>query len=47
MAIGSLPFVIKEIFASSLKEMQETFVPMIASIIAIVVNLFLNYVFSL
>ena len=35
--------IIKEIYATSLREMKETFIPMLSGIIAIVVNLFLNY----
>ena len=38
-----LPFAIKEIYATSLREMKETMVPMISGIIAIFVNLILNY----
>ncbi len=41
--IGNLPFIIKEIYATSLREMKETFVPMISGVIAIVVNLVFNY----
>lgn len=44
MLIGNLAFVIKEIYASSLREMKETFVPMISGIIAILVNLVFNYI---
>lgn len=44
MLIGMLPFVIKEIYATSLREMQETFVPMLSGIIAIFVNLLINSV---
>ncbi|MFR7882114.1 MAG: polysaccharide biosynthesis C-terminal domain-containing protein [Christensenellales bacterium] len=43
MLVGNLPFIIKEIYATSLREMKETFIPMLSGIIAIVVNLFLNY----
>lgn len=43
MLIGNVPFIIKEIYATSLREMQETFVPMISGVVAIVVNLTFNY----
>lgn len=43
MIIGNIPFLIKEIYATSLREMKETFVPMISGIAAIVVNLVFNY----
>lgn len=42
MIIGNLPFIIKEIYATTLREMKETVVPMICGIIAIIVNLVLN-----
>ena len=44
MLIGLLPFAVKEIYATSLREMKETMVPMISGIIAIFVNLVLNYI---
>ena len=43
MIIGNFPFVVKEIYATSLREMKETLVPMISGILAICINLFLNY----
>ena len=43
MIIGNLPFIIKEIYATSLREMKETFFPMISGVVAIVVNLVFNY----
>ncbi len=43
MLIGNLPFIIKEIYSSSLREMKETFFPMLSGIIAIFVNLIINY----
>lgn len=43
MLIGNLPFVIKEIYAGSLREMKETFFPMLSGVVAIVVNLVFNY----
>ena len=44
MLFGIIPFGIKEIYAQSLREMKETLVPMIASFVALFVNLCLNYV---
>lgn len=44
MIIGNIPFIIKEIYATSLREMKETFVPMLSGVVAIVVNLIFNYV---
>ena len=43
MLVGNLPFIIKEIYSTSLREMKETFVPMLSGIIAILVNLVFNY----
>lgn len=43
MIIGNLPFVIKEVYATSLREMKETFFPMLSGVIAIFVNLIFNY----
>lgn len=43
MLVGNLPFIIKEIYSTSLREMKETFVPMLSGIIAIIVNLLFNY----
>ena len=43
MLIGLLPFVIKEIYSTSLREMQETMFPMISGVVAIFVNLIINY----
>ena len=44
MIWGFLPFAIANAYSSTLREMGETFVPMIAGIAAVFVNLFLNYV---
>ena len=44
MLIGILPFAMSQVFASTLREMGKTVVPMIASISAIVINFFLNLV---
>ncbi len=45
MLVGLLPFAIEEVYASTLRECGETRVPMIAGLVAVGVNLFLNYVF--
>lgn len=42
MIIGNVPFLIKEVYATSLREMKQTFVPMLCGIIAIGVNLLFN-----
>lgn len=43
MLWGLLPFAISNCFASVLKDTGETFIPMVASVISIAVNLVLNY----
>jgi len=43
MLIGLLPFAISQIYASTLREVGETRLPMFASIAAILVNLVFNY----
>lgn len=43
MLTGLLPFVIEEIYASTLRECGETKLPMIAGVVAVLVNLALNY----
>ena len=43
MLIGLPPFVLEEIYASTLREGGETKVPMIAGVVAVLVNLTLNY----
>ncbi|MBQ8292484.1 MAG: MATE family efflux transporter [Bacilli bacterium] len=43
MLVGNLFFALKEIYATSLREMRETLFPMICGIIAILVNLVFNY----
>ncbi len=42
--IGILPFTISQVYASTLRETGETFVPMIAGLTAVFVNLILNYI---
>lgn len=43
MLIGNLFFLLKEIYASSLREMKDTLFPMICGVIAIFINLIFNY----
>ncbi len=43
MIIGLLPFAVSQVFSSTLRELGETKLPMIASIAAIFVNLCFNY----
>ena len=43
MLIGLFPFAVAQIYASTLREVGETRLPMIASIVAILVNLVFNY----
>jgi putative MATE family efflux protein len=43
MLIALIPFAISQIFASTFREIGKTKVPMIAGIIAVIINLFLNY----
>lgn len=43
MLIGNVFFMIKEIYATSLREMKETLFPMICGVIAILINLTFNY----
>ncbi len=43
MVIGLLPFTVSQIYGSSLRELGETKLPMVASIIAIFINLIFNY----
>jgi len=43
MLWGLPPFMIVQVFSSTLKDMRETFSPMVASVISILVNLVLNY----
>lgn len=43
MTVGLLPYIITQIFASTLKETGSTFVPMIAGVCALAINTILNY----
>lgn len=45
MLIGLLPYALTQIYASTLRETGQTFVPMLSGLIAVGVNLFLNWVF--
>ena len=44
MMIGFLPYAIAQCYSSTLREMDKPMLPMVAGIIAVVVNLVLNYV---
>ena len=44
MLIGLIPYTISQIYSSTLRETGETFVPMIASSVAVGVNLVFNYI---
>ncbi|MBP3919418.1 MAG: MATE family efflux transporter [Clostridia bacterium] len=44
MLIGLLPFVLVQCYAGTLRETGETFVPMVAGIIAVLVNLLFNWI---
>lgn len=44
MLVGLIPYTITQIYASTLRETGETILPMIAGILAVFVNLALNYV---
>lgn len=44
MMIGLLPFVLTQCYASSLREMGKTMLPMGAGVVAILVNMTLNYI---
>ena len=44
MLIGLIPFVITQVYSSSLRETGNTVLPMIASVVAVIVNFCLNYI---
>lgn len=44
MLVGMLPFAITTVYSSSLRETKKTIIPMISGIIAVLVNLVLNYI---
>ena len=43
MLFGLLPFAVSQIYASTLRELGETKLPMISSVVAILINLIFNY----
>lgn len=43
LLLGMAPFAVTQVYASAMKDMGETFMPMIASVAAILANTFLNY----
>lgn len=43
MLFGLLPFAVESVYSSTLRECGETMVPMTAGVVAVFVNLFLNY----
>ena len=43
MLIGLIPFVITQVYGSTFREVEKPLIPMVASIIAVAVNLFFNY----
>ncbi len=45
MLLGLIPFALAQTYVSSLRETGETFAPMVASIVAILTNLVLNFLF--
>ena len=47
MLVGFLPFVAVQIYASTLREVSEAILPMVAGIVAVGVNLLLNYMLIL
>lgn len=44
LLLGLLPFALTNAYSSTLRETGQTFIPMVAGICAVLVNLFLNYV---
>lgn len=44
MLIGMIPYAISQVYASTMRETEETFMPMIASVSAVVTNFVLNWV---
>lgn len=44
MIIGLIPFVITQVYSSSLRETGNTVLPMIASVVAVIVNFCINYI---
>ena len=44
MLFGLLPYALSQVYASTMRETEQTIVPMIASIVAVLVNFVLNYI---
>ena len=44
MLIGLIPVILEQVYSSTMRECGETVVPMVASVVAVFVNLFFNYV---
>lgn len=44
MLIGLIPYALSQVYASTMRETGETIIPMIASIVAVASNFFLNYI---
>lgn len=44
MMIGMIPYMVMQIYASTLRETGQTFIPMLGSIVAVFLNLCINYV---
>ena len=47
MLIGLIPVILEQVYSSTMRECGETVVPMVASVVAVFVNLFFNYVLIL
>ena len=45
MLIGLFPYALSQAYASTLRETEQTFVPMVASIVAVCTNFVFNYIF--
>ena len=44
MLIGFVPFSLAQVYASTLREMKQTLLPMISGVLAVIVNVVLNYI---
>lgn len=44
MMVGMIPYMVMQIYASTLRETGQTFIPMLGSIVAVFLNLCINYV---
>ncbi|MBR2432455.1 MAG: MATE family efflux transporter [Clostridia bacterium] len=45
MLMGLLPYAVSQVYASTMRETEQTVVPMISSVAAVIVNFVLNYIF--